>query len=57
MLRPGGRFVFDVWDRIEENAFADDVTNAVVRAFPNNPPRFLCRTPHAARRTVITMPN
>ena len=24
VLRPGGRFVFSVWDRIEENAFADD---------------------------------
>ena len=46
MLRPGGRFVFSVWDRIEENAFADEVTNAVAELFPYDPPRFLARTPH-----------
>lgn len=46
MLRPGGRFVFSVWDRIEENAFADDVTKAVAALFPHDPPRFLARTPH-----------
>ena len=47
VLRPGGRFVFSVWDRIEENTFADDVTNAVAAVFPHDPPRFLARTPHA----------
>ena len=46
VLRPGGRFVFNVWDRIEENAFADDVTRAVAEVFPHDPPRFLARTPH-----------
>jgi len=46
VLRPGGSFVFNVWDRIEENAFADDVTNAVAAVFPHDPPRFLARTPH-----------
>ncbi|MBO9678735.1 MAG: methyltransferase domain-containing protein [Acidovorax sp.] len=46
VLRPGGRFVFSVWDRIEENAFADDVTRAVATVFPDDPPRFLARTPH-----------
>jgi ubiquinone/menaquinone biosynthesis C-methylase UbiE len=46
MLRPGGRFVFNVWDRIEENAFAEEVTNAVATVFPHDPPRFLARTPH-----------
>jgi len=46
VLRPGGRFVFSVWDRIEENAFADDVTTAVATVFPDDPPRFLARTPH-----------
>jgi ubiquinone/menaquinone biosynthesis C-methylase UbiE len=46
VLRPGGRFVFSVWDRIEENAFADDVTTAVATVFPHDPPRFLARTPH-----------
>jgi ubiquinone/menaquinone biosynthesis C-methylase UbiE len=46
VLRPGGRFVFNVWDRIEENAFADKVTQAVATVFPLDPPRFLARTPH-----------
>ena len=46
VLRPGGRFVFSVWDRIEENVFADEVTQAVASVFPHDPPRFLARTPH-----------
>ena len=46
VLRPGGRFVFSVWDRIEENDFADEVTNAVATVFPHDPPLFLARTPH-----------
>jgi ubiquinone/menaquinone biosynthesis C-methylase UbiE len=46
VLKPGGHFLFNVWDRIEENVFADDVTNALARIFPNDPPRFLARTPH-----------
>lgn len=46
VLRPGGVFLFNVWDRIEENEFADVVTSAVASLFPNDPPRFLARTPH-----------
>jgi ubiquinone/menaquinone biosynthesis C-methylase UbiE len=46
VLRPGGRFVFNAWDRIEENDFADLVTRAAGLCFPDDPPRFLARTPH-----------
>jgi len=46
VLKPGGYFLFNVWDRIEENVFANDVTNALAEVFPNDPPRFLARTPH-----------
>jgi ubiquinone/menaquinone biosynthesis C-methylase UbiE len=46
VLRPGGHFVFSVWDRISENEFADVVTQALAKIFPNDPPRFLARTPH-----------
>ncbi|MGO4194335.1 class I SAM-dependent methyltransferase [Rhizobium sp. YAF28] len=46
VLKPGGHFLFNVWDRIEENVFADDVTNALATMFPDDPPRFLVRTPH-----------
>jgi hypothetical protein len=38
--------VFNVWDRIEENEFADIVTQALAAVFPNDPPRFFARTPH-----------
>ncbi|SDP82914.1 Ubiquinone/menaquinone biosynthesis C-methylase UbiE [Rhodoferax sp. OV413] len=53
VLRPGGRFVFSVWDRIEENAFADDVTQAVATVFPHDPPRFLARTPHGYHDVAV----
>ena len=52
VLKPGGYFLFSVWDRIEENVFADDVTNALARMFPNDPPRFLARTPHGYHDTA-----
>ena len=38
--------MFNVWDRIAENEFADTVTNALECAFPLDPPRFMARTPH-----------
>jgi ubiquinone/menaquinone biosynthesis C-methylase UbiE len=46
VLRPGGVLVFNVWDRIEENEFADTVTTALGARFAADPPRFLARTPH-----------
>ena len=46
VLRSGGSFFFNVWDRISENEFADAVTQALAVVFPKNPPRFLARTPH-----------
>lgn len=50
VLRPGGHFAFSVWDRIEENVFADEVTAAVATLFPDDPPRFLARTPWPPQR-------
>lgn len=46
VLKAGGHFVFNVWDRIEENVFANDVTIALGEIFPDDPPRFLARIPH-----------
>jgi ubiquinone/menaquinone biosynthesis C-methylase UbiE len=47
VLRPGGRrFIFNVWDRIADNEFADVVTEALASRFPADPPRFMARTPH-----------
>ena len=46
VLRRGGTLLFNVWDRIEDNEFADAVTTALECVFPHDPPRFLARTPH-----------
>ena len=46
VLRPGGTFVFNVWDRIEENDFAYLTLVALAQVFPSDPPRFMARTPH-----------
>ncbi len=46
VLKSGGVFLFNVWDRIEENAFALAATEALASIFPADPPRFMARTPH-----------
>jgi SAM-dependent methyltransferase len=46
VLRPGGTFLFNVWNSIEHNEFADVVTEAVGTLYPDDPPVFLARTPH-----------
>lgn len=53
VLKPGGRFAFNVWDRISENVFADDVTRALQGVFPDSPPLFLARTPHGYHDVAI----
>jgi ubiquinone/menaquinone biosynthesis C-methylase UbiE len=52
VLKPGGRFVFNVWDRIEANEFPQVVTEAVAALFPDDPPRFLPRTPYGYHDTA-----
>ena len=46
VLKPGGKLIFNVWDCIETNEFAEVVTAAVAAVFPDDPPQFLPRTPH-----------
>lgn len=46
VLKPGGSFLFNVWDHIDANEFAQVVTAAAAAIFPDDPPRFLARTPH-----------
>jgi ubiquinone/menaquinone biosynthesis C-methylase UbiE len=46
VLKPGGRYVFSVRDRLVENEIAHVVDDAVAALFPENPPRFLSRTPY-----------
>lgn len=46
VLRPGGIFIFNVWDRLEENEFVTITSTALESVFPDDPPRFMSRTPH-----------
>jgi ubiquinone/menaquinone biosynthesis C-methylase UbiE len=46
VLRPGGHFFFNVWDRISANEFSDVITEELAALFPDDPPRFVARTPH-----------
>ena len=45
VLTPEGRFIFNTWDRIEENEIPMAVSDAVAELFPDDPPAFLRRTP------------
>lgn len=46
VLAPGGRFLFNVWDRIEANALTHAVIESIARFLPDAPPDFLARIPH-----------
>lgn len=46
VLKPGGKFIFNVWDDIRSNHIADIVTEAAAAVFPDDPPQFLGRTPY-----------
>ena len=46
VLTPGGLFLFNVWDRLEENEIPHVVTIALESMFPDDPPRFMARVPH-----------
>jgi len=46
VLKPGGTYLFNVWDAIDTNEFAHAVSDAAAAAFPDDPPGFLPRTPY-----------
>jgi SAM-dependent methyltransferase len=46
VLKPGGIYQFNVWDRLAENEFPDVISGALEALFPQDPPRFLPRTPY-----------
>lgn len=52
VLRTGGLFVFNVWDRIEENEFALVVIETLAQMFPADPPQFMKRVPHGYHDTA-----
>jgi len=53
VLRPGGTFIFNVWDAIDQNEFAEAVTFTLQQMFPEDPPRFMARTPHGYNDTAV----
>jgi SAM-dependent methyltransferase len=46
VLRPGGRFLFNTWNLIEDNPVTDVAMAAVAGLFPADPPSFFRRVPH-----------
>jgi SAM-dependent methyltransferase len=44
-LRPGGRFIFTVWERIDANPLMHLAEEGVAKLFRHDPPRFFSRTP------------
>lgn len=45
VLREGGRYLTVIWDAVEKNPGSQLLSNAVAGLFPDDPPRFLERTP------------
>ena len=45
VLRDGGHYVVVIWDSIDRNAGSQAMSAALAELFPDDPPRFLDRTP------------
>ena len=45
VLKPGGHFIFNVWDRLDRNTATQVAAEAVSDLFPRDPPRFFHRVP------------
>lgn len=45
VLRPGGAFLFNVWDSLAQNPVSDVIQRSVAELFPDDPPSFLRRVP------------
>lgn len=41
VLRPGGSFIFSIWDGLEQNPISQCAHEAVCEVLPDNPPQFL----------------
>ncbi|WP_027135123.1 class I SAM-dependent methyltransferase [Geminicoccus roseus] len=52
VLKQGGRFLFNTWDRIQANDLPRDITAVLAAMFPEDPPQFLARTPHGYHDTA-----
>ena len=45
VLREGGRYLVVIWDSLDRNRASEIVNDAVGGLYPDDPPRFLARTP------------
>ncbi|HEX6376487.1 MAG TPA: class I SAM-dependent methyltransferase [Allosphingosinicella sp.] len=52
VLRPGGAFLFNVWDRLDSNPASQTVAEAVAALFPDDPPSFIGRVPFGYHDTA-----
>ena len=46
VLKPGGKFIFNVWDRIEFSPIFLTIADAIAARYPADPPNFPRRTPY-----------
>ena len=53
VLRPGGHYFFNVWDKIAANDFARTTTEVLADMFPDDPPLFMARTPHGYHDSAL----
>ena len=42
---PSGRFLFNVWNSLEDNPISGSIADLLADLFPDDPPEFLARTP------------
>jgi SAM-dependent methyltransferase len=52
VLKPGGRFLFNVWDRLGRNPVSAAAAGAVAALFPEDPPDFFDRVPFGYHETA-----
>ena len=45
VLRPGGRYLLVIWDKLDRNPASKAVQEAVAAEFPSDPPQFYARVP------------
>jgi ubiquinone/menaquinone biosynthesis C-methylase UbiE len=53
VLRPGGTYIFSVWDRLDRNPASKAISDALAALFSDDPPRFLERTPFGHHDTAV----
>jgi len=56
VLEPGGRLLFNVWERLEANQVPMIIAESVAAAFPDDPPNFSTRIPHGYHDAAVIEP-